>query len=198
MGIFKEAHVLRKLVALSALVAAFVAVPATTAVAEPYTPQIPTRTLIEVTVQDPGEPVILHVSASANYPTPPEGDIAVQLTAPGTAARGAQAVVAAPIFTTTVHFVDDPVRIVGPRLPKGTYLASAEFTPDDVDLFLPSDDSTRFRVGAGGGDDGDDDGNDGLPNTGGPNMMWLILGGGLVAAGAGGVGISRRRQTAAV
>lgn len=186
---------LRKLIALGALSAALVAVPAGTAVAEPYTPQIPTQTHIEVVRAEPGKPVLLDVSASANYPTPPEGDIAVQISAASSSARGARAVAAAPLFTTTVHFVDDAIRITGPVLPRGRYIASAALTPDDGDLFLPSDDTTAFRIRLGGETGGEDD-NGGLPNTGGPNVMWLLLGTGLLAAGAGGVGFGRRREVA--
>lgn len=186
---------LTRLIALCLLVAAFIAAPASLASADPYNTKLPTRTHIEVTVNGPDEPIILHVSASANYPTPPPGDIEVRVLAGTSTARGARAVGAAPLFTTTVHFTDDPVRIVGPRLPRGSYAATAEFTPDDSTLFLPSDDATNFRVGdevspvaAGPGD--------GLPDAGGPNLMWLLLGGGLVAAGAGALGLSRRRALA--
>ncbi|KRB79624.1 hypothetical protein ASE01_23135 [Nocardioides sp. Root190] len=186
---------LRKLIALGALSAALVAVPAGTAVAEPYTPLIPTQTQIEVVRAEPGKPVLLDVSASANYPTPPEGDIEVQISAASSTARGARAVAAAPLFTTTVHFVDDAVRVTGPVLPRGRYIASAALTPDNSGLFLPSDDTTAFRIRLGGGPgDEDDNDNGGLPNTGGPNVMWLLLGTGLLAAGAGGVGFGRRRE----
>lgn len=187
----------RKIAALAVLAAAFVVAPATGTVAhaEPYSPKIPTQTHIEVTVQGPGEPIILHVSGSANYEVPPEGTIDVQVSAGGTAARGARSAVAAPLFTTSVHFVDDPVRIEGPALPRGRYIAAAQLTPDNGNLFLPSDTVTGFRVGvSGGGPGGDADG--GLPGTGGPDLMWLVLGGALLAAGAGGVTYSRRRSTA--
>lgn len=187
---------LRKTVALAALAAAFVVAPATAAVADPYTPKIPTETVIEVTSTGPGDPISIVVSASANYPTPPEGDIAVVISASSGAARNARSVVAAPLFTTTVHFVDEPITIEGPGLPEGTYLGSAELTPDDTGLFLPSDDTDAFRVGAGGETGGEED-DGGLPGTGGPSVMWLILGTGLVGAGAGGVTYSRRRQGAA-
>ncbi|GAA1530489.1 LPXTG cell wall anchor domain-containing protein [Nocardioides humi] len=184
---------LRKLAALTVLAVAFAVAPSTPANADDYTVKIPTVTRIQVITAVPGEPIVLEVSASANYPTPPAGDIAVTVSASGSAARGAQAVVAKPVFTTTVHFVDKPIRVTGPRLPKGPYLARADLSPDNADLFLPSSDTTRFRIGAdGGGDNGG-----GLPNTGGPDLMWLILGGGLVVAGAGGVGYGRRRTDAA-
>ncbi|HWJ65991.1 MAG TPA: hypothetical protein VNT31_04900 [Nocardioides sp.] len=189
---------LRKLIALAALSAAVVVAPATPVQAdEGYSPKIPTETHITAKVKGPGKPVILHVRASANHPTPPEGDIRVTLSAASSTARGARAVAAAPLFTTTVHFVDEPVRIEGPALASGRYIATAEFTPDDADTFLPSDDLTGFRVGAGGETGGETEDNGGLPDTGGPNLLWLLLGTGLVAAGAGGVGYGRRRGAAA-
>lgn len=181
---------LKKFVALATLAMAFAVVPTGTASADPYSPKIPTQTHIEVVVNGPGKPITLKVSASANYPTPPEGDIAIQVSAGGSAARNARALVAAPVFTTTVHFVDDVVSVEGPRLPQGTYLARAALSPDDTATFLPSSATTDFRIGAGTPDDDD---NDGLPNTGGPDLLWLLLGGGLVVAGAGGVGYGRRR-----
>lgn len=184
---------LKKLAALAMLAAAFAVAPSAPANAEDgYTVKIPTVTHIQVITAEPGEPLVLEVSASANYPTPPAGNIAVTVSSSGTAARGARALVAKPVFTTTVHFTDKPVRVKGPRLPKGAYLARAELSPDNAALFLPSSDTTRFRIGSvDGGDRGGV-----LPNTGGPDMLWLVLGGGLVAVGAGGVGYGRRRATA--
>lgn len=189
---------LTKLIALAALSAALVVVPVGTASAEPYAPRLSTQIHIEIVVAEPGKAVLLDVSASANYSTPPEGDIEVRISAAASTARGARAVAAAPLFTTTVHFVGDEVRVTGPRLPRGRYLATASFTPDNADLFLASDAAMAFRIGAGaGGGPGDsDNGGAGLPDTGGPNLLWLLLGTGLLAAGAGGVTYSRRRETA--
>jgi LPXTG-motif cell wall-anchored protein len=185
--------VLRKLAALATIVAASVVAPVGSAHADDYSPKIPTQTRIQVVVGDPGEPITIKVGASANYPTPPEGDIAVRISGQGSSARAAQSATSAPLFSTTVHFVDKTISIEGPRLPKGTYLGTAHLTPDDGGLFLPSSDTTEFRVGAvPGGQGGDNNGN--LPNTGGPNVLWLLLGGGLLVAGAGGVGFGRRRS----
>lgn len=155
---------------------------------------IPTAALIELSSDGPGEPIDIVVSASANTVTPPEGDLAVSVSAASSAARGARALVAAPLFTTTVHFVDEAIRIVGPGLPKGSYIGVVNFTPDNLNLFLPSDDTDGLRIGLGGETGGEEEGN--LPNTGGPNAMWLVLGTGLLVAGAGGVGYGRRRQGA--
>lgn len=186
---------LRKLAALAALSVAVVVTPVTGAHADPYTSQIPTATHIKVLKAEPGERVVLQVSASANSTTPPEGDIAVSLSAASGTARGARAVQAAPLLTTTVHFVDEPVTITGPVLPRGRYAASAALTPTDSALFLPSSTRTAFRVGVAGETGGQDDSdNGGLPGTGGPDLLWLVLGGALVGAGLGGVGYGRRRQ----
>ncbi|MBM7519279.1 LPXTG cell wall anchor domain-containing protein [Nocardioides nitrophenolicus] len=185
---------LKKLAALATLALAFAVAPSAPAGADQgYTAKIPTATHIKVISAEPGEPIVLQVSASAANPTPPAGNIAITVTSGGSAARGAR--VAAPaVFTTTVHFTDQPVRVTGPRLPKGGYLARAALSPDDTAKFLPSSDTTRFRIGSvdGGGDK-----SGALPNTGGPDLMWLLLGGALVAAGAGGVGYGRRRAPAA-
>ncbi|GAA3675830.1 hypothetical protein GCM10022237_39260 [Nocardioides ginsengisoli] len=186
---------LRKLAALATMVAASVVAPVGSAHADDYSPKIPTQTRIQVVVGDPGQPITIKVGSSANYPTPPEGDIAVRISGQSSSARAARSAAAAPIFSTTVHFVDKTISIEGPRLPKGTYLGTAHLTPDDGDLFLPSSDTTEFRVGAVPGGEGDNNGN--LPNTGGPDVMWLLLGGGLLVAGAGGVGFGRRRSAPA-
>jgi LPXTG-motif cell wall-anchored protein len=188
--------VLKKLAALATLAAAFAVAPSAPALADDgYTVKIPTVTHIQVITAEPGEPIVLEVSASANAPTPPAGNIAVTVSAGGHAARGAQAAAAKPVFSTTVHFVDKPIRVTGPRLPKGGYLAHAALSPDDTARFLPSSDTTTFRIGAAGGGGGDKGG--ALPNTGGPDLIWLVLGAGLVAAGAGGVGYGRRRSVPA-
>lgn len=189
---------LKKLMALGALSAALtVGASATPAHADvDYSEgQLPTKTVIDIDAGAAGDPVTLFVSATANYDTPPEGDIAVKLLAASGNARGGRAVAAAPLLTTTVHFVDEPVAIEAGSLPAGRYIVTAAFTPDDRGFFGDSANTRRFTLGAGEAG-GDEDGDGGLPNTGGPNMMWLLFGGGLVAAGAGGVTYARRRDDA--
>ena len=77
----EEEVVLRKIAALAALSAAVVVTPVGSATADGgYSGmQIPTETLIVVVDAEVGQPVELAVSASANHPTPPEGDIEVKL-----------------------------------------------------------------------------------------------------------------------
>ncbi|HWI42793.1 MAG TPA: LPXTG cell wall anchor domain-containing protein [Nocardioides sp.] len=185
---------LTRLAALCLLIAGFVAAPATIAAADPYSPKLPTQTHISADVQGPGKPVILHVSASANYSKPPTGDIKVKLFSASSTARGARAVAARPLLTTTVHFTNHAIRIEGPRLARGKYTATAAFSPDNEALFLPSDAMTAFRVGNDEVSPTPPD--DNLPNTGGPDLLWLLLGGGLLAAGAGAIGFDRRRRRA--
>lgn len=185
---------LKKLAALATLgLALAVAPPAPAGADEGYTSKLPTTTHIQVVTAEPGEPIVLQVSASAASPTPPAGNIAITVSAGGSAARGSMAAAAKPVFRTTVHFTDKPVRVTGPRLPKGGYLAHAALSPDDAAKFLPSSDTTHFRIGSADGGDK----NGALPNTGGPDLAWLVLGAGLVAAGAGGVSYGRRRAAVA-
>lgn len=210
---------LSKLVALAALVAAFLVAPAAAAGAEeePYPPRVPTQTRIDVIVDGPGKPIRIRVSADANDARRPTGRIDIRVDKEGNGnARAARSLAARPVWQTSVRFEGDPVTITGPRLPRGSYVAHARFTPDDEDFFTGSENVTRFRVAPGnagevGGVDAESGGSvgggsagggsgavggdsSGLPNTGGPDLLWLLLGGGLVAAGAGSVAYSRRRQ----
>ncbi len=192
---------LKKFVAPIAMALMFALAPLSGAHADGYTPKIPTTTQITVLSNAAGKPVELAVSASANYPTPPAGNIAVTLSAAGTAARGARVLAMKAVFSTTVHFVDKAVVVTGPALPEGKYVATAALTPDNQNLFLPSNNLTfTFRVGAEevGGKVAHPAAGSGLPNTGGPDLIWLLLGSGLVTAGAAGVMLSRRGLPAAV
>lgn len=185
----------KKLMVAAALTAAAVVTPAAGASADTYTPSVlPTETHITVVADAPGEVSEITVWTTANSQTPPVGDIAVTLSAAGsTVARGSRAVAAAPLLSRTVHFTGTPVTFDGPALPAGRYIGTAAFTPSDPSAFLPSDGSTAFRLSAGGETNPGDD-NGGLPNTGGPNMLWLVLGGALVVGGASSVAYARRRQ----
>lgn len=202
---------LKKLIALGAMAAATVAVPATAANAEdctyaPQSCQIPTVTTITAESNGPGTPVILTVSARGADQSDPAGDIAVKVlggsrdaNAPANDPGAAKPIApkTGALFSATVHFTDQPVRIDGPSLPKGTYTATAALTPDSS-RYLPSQGSTAFKVGLGGTTPGQDNGGTGLPDTGGPNLVWLLLGSGLVVGGAGGVLYARRREPATV
>ena len=79
------------------------------------------------------------------------------------------------------------------------WLVTAVFHPTDK-TFRGSRDGWTFEVVDGGGDnpDADDNDNDGLlPDTGGPALLWLLLGVGLVGGGAGAVVVARRRRETA-
>ena len=182
---------------LSALLALFAVAPG--AQADPYSPQVPTTCTIEVTAGNPGQRVVVNVSVTANGADQPTGTVEVSIS------RGQSASSA---WSTTQRYEGAPLRIVGPRLGAGEHVARVNFAPDG-DLYGSCSDTTRFRVGAGGevggvsetpgnggGGGGDVSGDLGgagfLPNTGGPHLILLLLGLGMVAVGGGAVARSRQ------
>ena len=93
--------------------------------------------------------------------------------------------------------------VVARSLPKGNdYRATARFRPSD-NTFKRCHDSTPFAVAAvnnhNHNPNGDNSGGPGglLPDTGGPALLWLLLGLGLVGGGTGAVVYSRRKQAPA-
>lgn len=209
---------LKKLIALGAMAAATM-VPATavSATAAPQAaapanvaancggldepPCMPTQAQVTVDSCTPGAAVKLTISARANGARVPKGDIAVRVVG-NSGGGGGQAVTtrlkaSTTLFQTTVHFTGDPITISGPALPKGTYQAVAGLTPDDSAYFFPSKRAVTFKAGFGCAAPGDPADNGSLPDTGGPAMMWLLLGSGLVLSGAGSVVYARRREPAA-
>jgi len=195
----QEVRVLPRIVApLLLALASLIAIPGT-ANADPYAPQVPTRTTITVKVGQAGEPVVLGLRVSANADEKPTGTLEVTLGAVGPAAGDA----APADWSTTVRHDGGTTLVEGPELVDGkTYVVTAAYTPDSA-TFLASDATERFTVGGdGGGDDGDDGDNDNdgglLPDTGGPTVLWLVLGLVLVAGGAGVVVYARRKESSAV
>lgn len=161
--------------------------------ADPYGPMIPTQTNIDIVVSEDGRAIEVIFWTTANSEEKPTGTLAIQIARTTVAGGGAQAAPA--VFTKTVRFEGKKVRVVGPVLRPGRYLVSAEFTPDNPDLFLPSENAKFVTIVANDGD-GDGDGDDlggGLPNTGGPDLWLLLLGLGLIGAGSGAVIRARRR-----
>lgn len=178
-------------VLLSALLALFAFAPG--AQAEPYSPGLPTSCEISVTTSGPGKRVVIDVSVTANGAEQPTGTVDVSISKGNATARGARA--AAPVWTATERYEGAPLRIVGPRLGAGDYLAGLAFSPEG-NLYASCNDTTRFRVAAGevgGRDSGGGPGGSGfLPNTGGPHLILLLLGLGMVAVGGGTVVRSRQ------
>jgi hypothetical protein len=190
--------VLRRLLVLLALlsVAVFV-LPAAGADAAPYNPRIPTTTHITAVAHGPGNSVTLLVRVTANGGGTPKGSLDLTVSPASAAGRDARAGSATP-WHKTVAYNGGRISVTGPVVGRGSYVATASFDASRH-KFLNSSDLTRFRVGNGSPphhDDNDNDNNGILPGTGGPNLLWLLLGGGLVLAGAGAVAVSRRERAA--
>ncbi len=169
-----------------------VGAPAQAAVApDPYSGSIETQCSIDVpAVIEPGKRVTIKVSVDANSPTPPTGRVTVTITErPGGDF----------VWDRTVNYNGGTKRIVGPVLDKDRrYAATARFVPSD-DTFERCRASAPFAVDAIDDnqppDDNDPDGL--LPDTGGPALLWLLLGLALVGGGSATVAYARRRTSLA-
>lgn len=161
----------------------------TTAAPDPYSGSIETECSISVpAVVEPGKRVVIRVSVAANSPTPPTGTIKVTVTGRPSGDF---------VWDKTVKYNGGTKKIVGPVLPKNRdYNATARFFPSD-DTFARCRASAAFAVDAGGQNEGpgDEDPNGLLPDTGGPALLWLLLGVSLVGGGAATVVYARRRHT---
>jgi hypothetical protein len=126
----------------------------------------------------------------------PTGSVTVGITRAGTS-----------VFTRTVAYDGSPVTIVGPEIDQpGHYVVRAQFRTADGSVYRSCQGTTSFDVGDGGDNpDGTDPpgGNGGnetpggiLPDTGGPDLRWLMLGVALVLGGLGLVVASRDRRSA--
>lgn len=157
--------------------------------------ELPTSCRVTVPSAVVGERVVLRVVVSANTSRPVTGDVEITVARSGEAARAARATLRA-TWTKTVRYEDAPLRVVGPRLSRGDHIASIRFTPDDDvvndQILTGCADRVRFRVGAQGEVGGQDTP---LPDTGGPHLLALLFGAGLVATGGGLVGGSRRSRS---
>lgn len=176
------------------------AVPVAPAVAdEPYGPETPTSCHVNAPSVKVGQRVVLRIEVSANTTDPIVGDVVLTISTASRAARiAARQVAKGVVWTRTVRYEGSPLEVTGPKLPRGSYRVTMAFTPDDG-AFVPCRNAARFRVGAGGDTDGEEDDDGELPNTGGPERWPLYLGLGLLLAGSGLVGGSRRsRGTPAV
>jgi hypothetical protein len=161
---------------------------------DPYSGSIETDCRVSVpAVVRPGAHVVITIRVAANSPTPPTGevDLAIQAKPGGDT-----------VWTKTVDYNGGTQKVVGPDLPNDrNYTVSQRFRPDD-DTFARCHAGVAFFVDAVGGDNDnnndDDDGTGGLlPDTGGPALLWLLLGVGLVGAGSASVVYGRRRSSPA-
>jgi len=159
---------------------------------DPYSGSIETECSISVpAVVEPGERVVIRVSVDANSPAPPTGKIAVSISEKPSGDV---------VWDKTVNYNGGTKRIVGPVLARDhRYVALARFFPDDK-TFTRCRASEAFAVDStddGPGPDGENpDGT--LPDTGGPAMLWLLLGLGLVGGGSATVAYARRRTSPAL
>jgi hypothetical protein len=196
MGILgRFAAALATTVALSASVGMGTAVSTTS---DPYSTKINTRT--EVTTPTPirtNTRVDISVEVTANSPETPTGTVTLSLSAePG--ASGQSRTAGPADWSRTIQYDGGTAHVTGPAFPKtGDWLVTAVFHPDG-NTFRGSRDGWLFEVIAGGVDNPGDDTDDGglLPDTGGPALLWLLLGVGLVGGGAATVVLARRRRTA--
>lgn len=154
-----------------------------------YTPDIPTSCSVTVPAVAVGDRVVVRVLVSATSNVPPTGTIELTIDRAGAARAARVARVDLP-WTKTVRYEGDELRIVGPRLSKGEYVAKVRFAPD-AGAYLACQDRAPFNIG-GATDPGDEvGGEETLPETGGPHLLLLLLGAGLVTVGGGLVGGSR-------
>ena len=122
----------------------------------------------------------------------PEGDVRVTLSKAGSR-----------IFTEAVAYNGSPVTVRGPVLTQtGRYQVEAHFETADGSVFKSCSGSAAFELSAGlSPDDIPDGGPDAgttdpaglLPNTGGPDLLWLLLALALLGGGSGLVYTARRR-----
>jgi LPXTG-motif cell wall-anchored protein len=170
--------------------------------ADPYSSRINTQTTVRTpTPIHTDTKVGISVKVTANSPDAPTGTVTLTLHS-STGGAGQSVAAAADLdgWTRTIDYDGGTERLQGPAFPDtGDWMITAVFHPAD-NTFRGSRDGWIFEVIDGGGDNPGDNGedNDGLlPDTGGPALLWLLLGLGLVGGGAGAVVVARRRRETA-
>lgn len=168
---------------------------------DPYSSKITTEVIVRTpAVVDTGVRIRISVRVKANSPLTPTGKVRLTLSpAPGGAgqtlvrAGGAR-------WDRTFHYNGGTAHLTGPAFPKrGDWVLTAVFTADDPQ-FRDSRDTWSFSVVPASdhhhGNNQDNGAGGLLPDTGGPAMLWLLLGIGLVGGGSATVVYSRRRTAA--
>ncbi|TWG90942.1 LPXTG-motif cell wall-anchored protein [Nocardioides sp. J9] len=187
----------RLLTALATVVVLLV--PAGTAAAgtDDYPPTFPSSCNINAPQVAVGQRVHLVIEVASNSNVPEVGTVALTVsTVDARAARAARVAPRAVVWTRSVRYEGTPLEVVGPELPRGRYRVTMAFTPDNAEL-VGCRNAAVLRVGGGGGDDTGGVTEPGaLPNTGGPHLWLLLAGLGLVVAGGGLAGGSRRTRLA--
>lgn len=156
---------------------------------DPYSGGITTECSISVPAHlDVGDKVKLTVRVKANSPKRPTGKLDLAILEHDNV-----------LWSKTVSYHGGTKTVVARSLPKGNdYRATARFRPSG-NTFKRCHDSTPFGVAAVNNHHhhGDNGGPGGLlPDTGGPAILWLLLGLGLVGGGTGAVAYARRKQDA--
>lgn len=153
-----------------------------------YAPTIPTDCRVDTLSLTVDERVELEIEVLANSTTAATGAVRLAVSKGGRGQAPGQV-----LWTMTVRYEGSPVRVTGPRLPRGRYLVTMLFTPDDSQ-YDGCRAASKLRVG-GPQDPGEDPqggGTDELPDTGGPALSVLLLGLAMVTAGATTVSRSQR------
>lgn len=179
-------------------VAAFVVGPVSGAqAADPYTPRADVDCTISVPPVVAGQHIEIKVGARTNADQPATGTVTIEVRKGGHGRL---------LWTRTVKYNGSPTTIQGPVLIAGPYHVTTQFTPDNAASYRTCHGALNFKVGVGPinqhhGPHGPGNGlgpqNGALPDTGGPDLLWLLLGVGLIGAGATSVVVGRRRAAAA-
>lgn len=159
-----------------------------------YSPSLATQCQVSVPTAVVTERIVLRVEVSASSVEPPTGDVKVVVDSSSASARTARA--AAPAWSVVARYDGSPLRIVGPRLPRGSHVAKVVFTPD-AGAYEGCRDTVRFTIGDVRVPAGGPDGSGELPDTGGPPLMALVAGAAMVVVGSGMVRTGRTRRRAA-
>ena len=163
---------------------------------DPYTAGIRTSCTVTVpAVVKRGTAPTIRVNVRPNGPAKgarPEGKIQVSISKAGSR-----------IFTKTVDYHGTAVRVQGPTLNQlGRYRVTTHFKTADGSVFKSCSGSAAFDIRAGQAPDNTGPGPNGanttpgglLPNTGGPDIRWLLLGLTLLGTGLGLVVAARQRR----
>jgi LPXTG-motif cell wall-anchored protein len=171
------------------------AAPAHAAKKDPYVASVATHCAADsVRAVKRGNTFATHVEIQANGNRSPKGTVELSYTR---LAGGFRA-------TKSAHYPGHAIDVKSPALTKvGKYRIKTSFTPTNGSRFRACSSSYTVNVQAGLGPSHDgnppgvgpnDDGNGILPNTGGPDLLWLLLALALLAGGAALVYVDRRRR----
>jgi LPXTG-motif cell wall-anchored protein len=159
-------------------------------IAVPAVVQVNHAPRIRITIRPNGPAPAAGTRGAAKRAEQPTGTVDVSITRGGTS-----------IFSKSVAYNGAPITIFGPVITQpGHYVVHARFHAADGSVFKDCHNNTAFDVRKGNGPGpgpGPNPGNHNpgglLPDTGGPNLLWLILGLALVGSGGGLVFAAKRR-----